>query len=135
VARHVLLYDDDCGFCKWTLGKVLALDRRRALKPLALQDPEADQLLGGLDHDRKMASWHLVSPGGEVQSAGSAIAPLFGLLPGGRPVAAAASRFPRAAERAYRWTAHRRSFFGRRLRLQPSAGDRRRIARHRLGGE
>ena len=62
-----------------------------------------------------MASWHLVGPDGEVRSAGPAAAPLFRLLPGGRPVAALAQRFPRGAARGYRWVADHRTWFGRPL--------------------
>ena len=35
----------------------------------ALQDPEADELLGSIDQQRRMASWHLVEEG-HVYSAG-----------------------------------------------------------------
>src|SRR5262249_60221531 len=31
-----LIYDPDCGFCRWCLGKVLAWDRHRTLRPVAL---------------------------------------------------------------------------------------------------
>ena len=59
-----------------------------------------------------MASWHLVAGGGEVRSAGAAFAPLLRGLPGGRPLAALAERFPKAAERAYRQVAGRRDTLG-----------------------
>jgi len=111
VSRHTVLYDRDCGFCRWALGWVLRWDRRRALRPVALQDPEADVLLAGVPD--RMASWHLVDPAGEVRSAGVALAPLFGLLPGGAPAAAIADRFPGAAERGYRWVAEHRSWLGK----------------------
>ena len=111
--RHVVLYDSDCGFCVWTMAKVLAWDRYGRLRPMALQRPESDALLGGMDEERKMASWHLVAPGGEVHSGGLAFAPLMRLLPGGRPLAAAFARFPRAADRLYFAVADRRAALGR----------------------
>ena len=111
--RPVVLYDADCGVCLWTMAKVLAWDRRRRLRPLALQAPEADDLLGAMDDDRKMASWHLVSPRGDVDSAGRALIALLRLLPGGRPVAAPLVRFPDAADRLYFAVAERRSRLGR----------------------
>jgi predicted DCC family thiol-disulfide oxidoreductase YuxK len=107
------LYDADCGFCTWTTAKVLAWDRRRHLRPIALQDPQADSLLHGMDHERKMASWHLVSPEGRVYSAGNAFPHLLRLLPGGRIPAAATSAFPRLTERLYNFVAARRSRLGR----------------------
>jgi predicted DCC family thiol-disulfide oxidoreductase YuxK len=111
--RHAILYDRDCGFCRWSLALVLRWDRRRTLRPVALQDPETDRLLAGMRENERMASWHLVAPGGDVASGGAAFAPLLRLLPAGRPLAALADRFPRAAERGYRWVAERRGAFGR----------------------
>src|SRR5436190_23119771 len=32
MAQATLLYDRDCGFCRWLLGKVLAWDRRGVLR-------------------------------------------------------------------------------------------------------
>jgi predicted DCC family thiol-disulfide oxidoreductase YuxK len=110
-----VLYDRDCGFCRWALGWILRWDRRRALRPVALQDSEAAELLAGMPEAERMASWHLVEPQGRVLSAGPAAAPLFRLLPGGRPLAALLEGFPRAAARAYRWVADHRSWFGRPL--------------------
>jgi predicted DCC family thiol-disulfide oxidoreductase YuxK len=67
---------------------VLAWDRRRALRPVALQDPEAERLLAGMGEDERMASWHLIGLDGRVVSGGAAFVPLGRLLPGGRPLAA-----------------------------------------------
>lgn len=108
----LLLYDSDCGFCRWSLGKVLAWDRRRRLRPVALQSPEADDLLPGMPEDRRMSSWHLVDHAG-VHSAGAGIAPLLRLLPGGSPPAAIAARTPRGMERLYRFVAGNRSLWGK----------------------
>jgi predicted DCC family thiol-disulfide oxidoreductase YuxK len=108
-----VLYDADCGLCRWSLAKVLAWDRRRALRPVALQDPEADRLLAGMEKDERMASWHLVGPDGRVFSGGAAFVPLGRLLPGGRPLVTLAEHFPRAAERAYRLVADHRTGLGR----------------------
>jgi predicted DCC family thiol-disulfide oxidoreductase YuxK len=105
----VVLYDDDCGLCKWLLSGLLRWDRVARLRPVALQRPEADDLLADLTREERMASWHLISPGGERHSAGAAFPPLLTLLPGGGPPAAAFARFPRATERGYRWVADHRS--------------------------
>jgi predicted DCC family thiol-disulfide oxidoreductase YuxK len=109
----VLLYDSDCGFCRWSVDKVLAWDRTNRLRPVALQDSEADRLLPGIDAETKMASWHLVTADGRVFSGGAVAPPLLRLLPGGRPLAAIASAFPGATERAYRWVSRNRDRFGR----------------------
>jgi predicted DCC family thiol-disulfide oxidoreductase YuxK len=106
--QTVLLYDRDCPFCRWATTKILAWDRRGRIRPVTLQDPEADRLLPGMDLDTKMKSWHLVTPDGRVHSAGAATPPLFRLLPGGRPLAALSSTLPRTTERAYRWVSQHR---------------------------
>jgi hypothetical protein len=66
-----------------------------------------------MEGDARMASWHLVTLDGERRSAGAAVPPLMRVLPGGRPIAALAARFPRMTERAYRWVAEHRSPLGR----------------------
>src|SRR5918994_1679836 len=67
-----LVYDADCGLCTWSMAKVLGWDRGRRLRPLALQDPEAERLLTGMNEEERMGSWHLVLPDGTVRSAGVA---------------------------------------------------------------
>lgn len=109
----IVLYDDDCGFCKRLLSKFLAWDRRGVLRPVALQDPEADRLLGEMDDERKMASWHLVTPDGEVRSGGAAVAPLLRLLPGGGAPAWLVDRIPTLTDRSYRWVAANRATLSR----------------------
>jgi predicted DCC family thiol-disulfide oxidoreductase YuxK len=120
---HVILYDADCGFCRWSLVKILAWDRRRRLRAVTLQDPESDGLLRGMEAGRKFGSWHLVTPRGEIYSAGAAVPPLLRLLPGGRPLAALAAAFPRTNERLYQWVARNRDRFGRRLGAEACAVD------------
>jgi predicted DCC family thiol-disulfide oxidoreductase YuxK len=109
----VLLYDSDCGFCRWLVDKVLVWDRRGRVKSMELQDGEADSLLGEIDADAKMGSWHLVTPDGRVHSAGAAAPPLLRLLPGGKPLAALLAAFPEGTERAYRTVARNRDRLGR----------------------
>lgn len=119
----VLLYDSDCGFCRWSTAKILSWDRRRRIRPVPLQDPEADRLLPGMDPKTKMASWHLVTPDGRVWSGGAAAPSLFRLLPGGTPLAALASAFPRTTERAYDWVSRNRDRLARRLGAKARAVD------------
>jgi predicted DCC family thiol-disulfide oxidoreductase YuxK len=119
----VLLYDSDCGFCRWSTAKILSWDRHGRLRPVALQEPESERLLPGMDEKTKMQSWHLVTPDGRVWSAGAAFPPLLRLLPGGGPLAALASALPRATERAYRWVSGHRDWLGRRLGAEACAVD------------
>jgi predicted DCC family thiol-disulfide oxidoreductase YuxK len=107
--RWVVLYDADCGFCNWLLSGLLRWDRALRLHPIALQRPEADELLADLTPAERMASWHLISPTGARRSGGAAIPPLLRLLPRGPIPAAAFAQFPRLADRGYRWVAEHRS--------------------------
>jgi predicted DCC family thiol-disulfide oxidoreductase YuxK len=108
-----VLYDADCGFCQWLLSGLLRWDGAGRLRPLALQLPEADDLLADLTPAERMASWHLISPKGDRFSGGAALPPLLRLLPGGRVPAAAFARFPGLTERGYRWAADHRSRLSR----------------------
>ena len=113
--RSTLLFDADCGFCRWSTDRILAWDRRRTLRAVSLQSNEAARLLPGMERERMMASWHLMTHDGRVLSAGAAVAPLARLLPAGAPVAALAAAFPAGTERAYQWVARHRDGFGRAL--------------------
>ena len=108
MAQAALLYDRSCGFCRRCVERILRWDRHGRVRPVALQDPEADTLLGDMEEPARMGSWHLVTADGRVYSAGAAFPPLFRLLPGGLPLAALASAFPGPTERGYRWVARTR---------------------------
>lgn len=96
-----LLYDNDCGFCRWSMNIVLAWDRAERLRPVAIQDPEGQRLLARVDPDRRLRSWHLALPDGGVVSGGRAVAPVLRMLPGGKPFASVVERFPDGVERIY----------------------------------
>jgi predicted DCC family thiol-disulfide oxidoreductase YuxK len=113
----VILYDADCGFCRWGVDKILAWDRHRALRAVPIQSEEGARLLTGVPRSRWLESWHLASPTGEVRSAGAAMAPLARMLPGGRPLAFLFRRFPRMTDRGYDYVAAHRDRFGRLLRV------------------
>jgi predicted DCC family thiol-disulfide oxidoreductase YuxK len=122
----ILLYDPDCGFCRWSLGWVLAADRARRVRPVKLGSPEGDELLADLSPEERMASWHLVAPDGRRWSAGYAAPPLLRLLPAGRAPATVLAAAPEATDRVYRWVADHRSTFSK---LIPERGKRRADAR------
>jgi predicted DCC family thiol-disulfide oxidoreductase YuxK len=113
VSSPLILYDSDCGFCRWSLGKVLAWDRRRSLRPVALQSTEAARLLAEMPRQQRMDSWHLVDGEGRLRSAGAAFPSLLRLLPGGRPLARLTAGAPKLTDRLYRWVAGRRSVWGK----------------------
>ena len=111
--RTTVLYDEDCGFCKWALDKILAWDRRRALTPVAIQSEEGQGLLVSVPEPERLDSWHLALPSGEIRSAGAAAEPLARILPAGRPLAFLFRSFPGATDRAYRYVADHRDRFAR----------------------
>lgn len=111
--RWTLLYDGDCGFCKWTLSGVLAWDRQGRIVPLAIQSTHAQALLRDLSPEERLASVHLISPDSERLSAGAVPAPLLRLLPGGSIPALLIARLPRLTSRAYAWVAAHRSQLSR----------------------
>lgn len=113
-----ILYDSDCRFCRSSLALILAWDRRRALRPVAIQSDEGTALLPGRTGEERLASAHLAPAGAEPVSGGAAAAPVLRELPGGAPLAALADRFPSVAERGYRLVAENR---GRLSRLVPHA--------------
>lgn len=119
-----VLYDSDCGFCKWALDKILVWDRNRRLRPVAIQSEEGQRLLAEIPAERRLESWHLVSDG-DVRSAGAAAPDLFRALPGGRPLAALLRAFPGPTERAYRWVAGHRDLLARLLRIDATCELRR----------
>ena len=123
---HVILYDRDCGFCKWSLDKLLLWDRAHRLRPVSIQSDEGERLLAGMSQAQRLDSWHLVRPDATVTSAGAAAEQLARLLPGGRPLALLFRTFPRATERAYRWVADHRGALARLLRIPRGYEPRRR---------
>lgn len=112
-----VLYDRDCGFCRWSLGKILAWDRAGRLRPLPIQSEEGQRLLdaAGVPDEGRLESWHLVHPDGRVESAGYAFPALFRMLPGGAPLAALTGAVPGACNRGYTLVADNRVLFGRPL--------------------
>ncbi len=128
-ARWRVLYDEGCGFCRWCVGVLLALDRRHELRPVAIGSHEGAMLLGDLDERARRDSWHLVDPQGRRTSAGAAVAPLLDLLPAGAPAAAVARALPGPVERTYRLVARNRATVGRLVGDGGRAWAERRIAR------
>jgi predicted DCC family thiol-disulfide oxidoreductase YuxK len=112
-AGMAVLYDEDCGFCKWSLDKILAWDRRKSLRPVAIQSEEGTRLLASIPEPNRLDSWHLALPSGDVLSGGAAAGPLARVLPAGKPLALLFERFPRTTERAYRFVAEHRDRFAR----------------------
>ena len=120
---HLVLFDEDCGFCRWSLYRLLRWDRHGRLRATPIQSEEGDRHLADLSERDRLASWHLVTPDGRRYSGGAATAPMARLLPAGAPAALLAETFPRTTDRLYRWVARNRDMLGRRLGEQACAVD------------
>ena len=116
----VVLYDQDCGFCKWSLNKILVWDRKRGLRPVAIQSAEGQRFLAGVAEDRRLESWHVVRPDGHVLSGGYAAPAITERLPWGAPLTFLFRRFPRTTDRCYRWVASHRDRVAGWLRIDAS---------------
>jgi predicted DCC family thiol-disulfide oxidoreductase YuxK len=111
----IVLYDDRCGFCRWSVSKIMAWDRAPRVRFAPIRSSEGEARLEGID--RRDSSWHLVTRDGRVVSAGAALPFLLRELPGGRPLARLTGALPRSTDRAYRAIARRRGHLGRILHV------------------
>jgi predicted DCC family thiol-disulfide oxidoreductase YuxK len=109
------VYDDDCGFCRWSAERLRTWDRRRALRFVTLRSAEASSLLAPVPADRRPLSWHLVTRDGRVWSAGAAVPQVLRLLPGGTLLSAITASMPDLTEAAYTAVASRRNSLGQLL--------------------
>jgi predicted DCC family thiol-disulfide oxidoreductase YuxK len=118
-----VLYDEDCGFCRWSAGRLRAWDRHGALRFAPIQ--ASDDLLAAVPVTDRLAAMHVVDAGGRVWTGGAALTRLAQTLPGAAPLGAFGRRFPGLTERGYRFVAARRTRLGRLLgteacRVDPS---------------
>jgi predicted DCC family thiol-disulfide oxidoreductase YuxK len=112
-SRAIVFYDHDCGFCRWTLGLMLAWDRGHRLWPAPIEGPVGERWLAAMPVAERVASWHIVEAGGVVSSAGRGIPAILEYVPGGGLPARALRLAPGLVERAYWFVAGRRSRFSR----------------------
>lgn len=87
VDRLTVLYDDDCGFCRWSVSQLRPLDRHGRFEFIPLQHatdhpdrPELAEL--ARTHDL-VAAIHVVRPDGDVRAGGGAMLEILDALPGG----------------------------------------------------
>ena len=123
MSRAIVIYDEDCGFCRWSADRLRAWDRRQALRFVPLQDRETDRLLEEIPRERRGQSWHLVEPDGRVWSAGAAVPRVLRRLPLGAPFASLAEAAPGWTDHAYTVAARRRATLGHLLGQRACAVD------------
>jgi len=123
-----VLYDEDCGFCRWSTDKLKASDTRRRLTFAAIQSPRGAELLGAVPEAERLDSMHAVTPDGRVWSGGQAVRVILAQLPGGGILASFAAALPGATDTTYRLVARHRERLGRMLgqracSVDPTTGD------------
>ena len=59
----VLVYDGECGFCRWGMHMVRRLDRRHVFGFCPFGHPEAESLLSRLPAERRYSSYHALRDG------------------------------------------------------------------------
>jgi predicted DCC family thiol-disulfide oxidoreductase YuxK len=111
--RVTVLYDEDCGVCRWSADKLRAWDRGGSLSFAALQSAEGDGWLSHTDNATRYASWHVVTADGRVYSGGAAAPVVLRLLPGGGPFASVMAAMPATTERLYQVAVRNRERLGR----------------------
>jgi predicted DCC family thiol-disulfide oxidoreductase YuxK len=131
--RPTLVYDGECAFCRWSLAQLLRRDGDERLRIVALQSPEAAELLPHLTPAQRAAAAHLVSADGRVYSGAAVAAPLVQLLGGGARIAAVLRVLAAPSAWGYRLIAANRGLLSRALpadaKRRASAFVARRLAR------
>jgi len=107
-----ILYDADCGFCRWSVAKLLQLDSDKVLSPLTIQSSEGQTLLTSVPEAERLNSAHCVNAAGEVTTGGDAFAVVAERIPGLRHTAGPARAVPGLIRGGYRLVADNRSVFG-----------------------
>jgi len=110
-----VLYDGDCGFCRWSADKLRVWDRRRRLTFAPIQTGRGAELLDAVPVAQRLDSMHAVTSDGRVWSGGHAVRVILAELPGGSALASMAASFPDRTERIYRLVARHRDRLGRLL--------------------
>jgi predicted DCC family thiol-disulfide oxidoreductase YuxK len=121
MAPLLVLYDDDCGSCRWSADRLRSWDRRGRLAFAPIQ--ASDAALRAVPAVERLDAMHAVDATGRVWTGGAAVTRLLAELPGGAPLAAVGRRWPGLAERLYRAAARRRATFSRLLGAEACAVD------------
>lgn len=115
----IVLYDADCGFCRWTMAWAIRRDDRRLLVPVPIQSPLGSELLGDVLPSDRLRSAHVVRDDGGRRSGGAAAADVLSVLPPTRALGRLARGMPGTTALLYRVLAARRESVGRLVREGP----------------
>ena len=114
----IVLYDDECGFCRWSMGWALQRSRH-ILIPVPIRSTLGARLLADLDSKERLVSMHVVRDDGIRLSGGTALRELLNSVPSASALAKIADLSPRTTAVLYVCVARHRQHFGRLVRDQP----------------
>lgn len=109
----IVLYDADCGFCRWAMAWAVRHDRHHVLVAVPIQSPLGSELLVDVVPSERLRSAHLITDDGRRHSGGAATADVLAVLPRTRAVGRLARNLPAITAMLYRVIAARRRSLGR----------------------
>ncbi len=109
----IVLYDADCGFCRWAVAWAVERDNRHVLVTVPIQSPLGAELLRDVVPSERLRAAHVVREDGRRCSGGTAAAEVLRALPSTRALGRLAGSLPRSTALLYRVVAARRKSFGR----------------------
>jgi len=109
-ARHVAIYDGDCGFCVRWRDRMMARDPHGAVEWLSVHEPSTASRFPGLDREDAMRQMWVYAPDGSIHKGAEGWRVLFRVLDGLSWVAAlyVIPGVPFVMDRVYRFIAARR---------------------------
>jgi predicted DCC family thiol-disulfide oxidoreductase YuxK len=107
-----VLFDDDCGFCRWSADRIRRLDQGGALTFVPIQSDIGSDLLRAVPPGLRLTAMHAVTADGRVWSGGEAVRVMLRELPGGVIASTLAATFPGLTDRLYRLIARNRDRLG-----------------------
>ncbi|HXP38001.1 MAG TPA: DCC1-like thiol-disulfide oxidoreductase family protein [Solirubrobacteraceae bacterium] len=109
----IVLYDNDCGFCRWSIAWALRHDARQRLVAVPIQSQLGAELLAELDEDERLRSAHVIDEHGARRSGGAAAADVLSTLAPTRALGRLANLAPAPTSLLYGYVASHRHGVGR----------------------
>jgi predicted DCC family thiol-disulfide oxidoreductase YuxK len=109
----IVLYDADCGFCRWAMAWAVRHDREQVLVTAPIQSPLGSELLADIALAERLRAAHVVSDDGHRASGGDAAAEVLSALPATRALGRLARGLPGTTALLYNVVAAQRKSFGR----------------------
>lgn len=109
----IVLYDNDCGFCRWSIAWALRHDAGKRLIAVPIQSPLGAELLAELDEGERLRSAHVIDEAGARRSGGAAAADVLSELAPTRAFGRLANLAPGPTSSLYGFVASHRHGVGR----------------------